>query len=75
MKVKELREELAKLDGELDVFCYSENDALVKNPQSVFCIEYVSKSTITTSRSPDGFPLINFSGKEEAAILEITADF
>jgi hypothetical protein len=80
MKVRELREQLSKLDPELEVVCYSEDDKLLTESRSfiLFDVTAVSTTEAEQLRLDDGTPYLKF-GKSRAAsavaTLEVTTDF
>jgi len=73
MKVRELLEKLSKLDSELEVVCFSEDNGSV-----CFDITSVSAAKVEKLRLEDGNPCLSFKMDElpeSVAILEVTADF
>ncbi|MCB2427985.1 hypothetical protein [Methylophaga pinxianii] len=79
MKVKELIEKLSKLDGALEVLCYTEDPLLVGKSNLVKALDIadVSETKLEVSRNESGEVQLNFTGKESQrafALIEITAD-
>lgn len=80
MKVRELQEQLSKLDQGLDVVCYSEDEKLLIEGQGFILLDFLAVSTAEAERLRlnDGTPYLKFgSGPASATIatLEITSDF
>lgn len=82
MKVRELQEHLSKLDPELEVVCYSEDERLLVEKRGfiLFDILAVSKTEAERLRldDGDGTPYLKFNqglASISMAILEITSDF
>jgi len=80
MKVQELQEQLNKLDPELDVVCYSEDERLLAEGRGfiLFDVLAVSPAEAEWLRLNDGTPYLTFgSGPASVAIatLEVTSDF
>ncbi len=80
MKVRELREQLSKLDPELDVVCYSEDERFLVEKRGFILFDVLAVSTAEAERLrlDDGTPYLTFdSGPALAAIatLEVTSDF
>jgi len=80
MKVRELQEQLSKLDPELDVVCYSEDERLLVKGRDFILFDILAVSTAEAERLRlnDGTPYLTFdTGPASAAIatLEITSDF
>jgi hypothetical protein len=80
MKVRELQEQLSKLDPELDVVCYSEDERLLVEGRGFILFDVVAVSTAEAQRLrlDDGTPYLTFDrGSASAAIatLEVTSDF
>ncbi len=80
MKVRELQEQLSKLDPELDVVCYSEDGRLLVEGRGfiLFDVLAVSKAEAERLRLDDGTPYLRFkkgSASATIATLEITSDF
>lgn len=80
MKVRELQEQLSKLDPELEVVCYSEDEKLLDEGRNftLFDVEAVSTSEAERTRLDDRTPYLKL-GKGPASgpigILEITPNF
>lgn len=80
MKVKELVEQLSKLDQELDVICYSEDECFLV-PGHIFRLLYIDNVSITEGenrRGDDGIPTLKLersSLSSKYAVLEVTTDF
>ncbi|HHC6507148.1 TPA: hypothetical protein ACN32Z_004425 [Vibrio parahaemolyticus] len=81
MKVKELIEELQKLDPEQCVTCYSEDEGLKTNdgPVQIFKIQDVSEAETESSRLNEGSgkPWLKFGKSDNSSkfvLLEITSD-
>ena len=80
MKVLELLEHLNKLDPELDVLCYSEDERLLSEKRSFILFEILDVSTIKAEQLflDDGTPYLKFdSGPASVAMatLDVTSDF
>jgi hypothetical protein len=80
MKVRELQEHLSKLDPELDVLCYSEDEKLLTEKRGfiLFDILAVNTSEAERLRLEDGTPYLKFErGPNSVAMatLEVTSDF
>lgn len=80
MKVQELQENLSKLDPELDVVCYSEDERLLVKGRGFVLFDVLAVSTTETERLrlDDGTPYLKFErgpGPANIATLEITSDF
>lgn len=80
MKVRELQEHLSKLDPELEVLCYSEDEKLLVEKQGfiLFDILAVSAAEAERLRLEDGTPYLKFEqGPASVAMvtLEVTSDF
>lgn len=80
MKVRELQEQLSKLDPKLDVVCYSEDEKLLVESRGfiLFDVLAVSAAEAERLRLADGTPYLKFErGSPSATIatLEITSDF
>jgi hypothetical protein len=80
MKVKELVEQLSKLDQELDVICYSEDECLLV-PGHIFRLLHISDVSITEGenrRGDDGIPTLKLERSllsSKYAVIEVTTDF
>lgn len=80
MKVRELQEHLSKLDPELDVLCYSEDEKLLTEKRGfiLFDISDVNTSEVERLRLEDGTPNLKFVRSPNSVImatLEVTSDF
>ena len=80
MKVRELQEQLNKLDPELDVVCYSEDERLLVEGRGFIPLDVLAVSTAEAERLrlDDGTPYLKFEkGPASATIatLEITSNF
>ena len=79
MKVKELLASLSKLDPEMDVLCYSEDEALIKKDHLFLILEIEELDVIEGEkcRGDDGIPTIKIgrsqSSKNHAA-LTVTSE-
>ena len=80
MKVRELQEKLAKLDPEVELACYCEDEEFLVDGRhfTLFEVEAVSSSDAERVRLDDGTPYLKF-GKSAASttigIIEITSKF
>lgn len=80
MKVRELQEHLSKLDPELDVVCYSEDERLLVEKRGFILFDILAVSTTEAERLHlnDGTPYLKF-GQGPASVamatLEIISDF
>jgi len=80
MKIRELQEQLNKLDPELDVVCYSEDERLLVEGRGFILLDVLAVSTAEAERLrlDDGTPYLKFEmGTASATIatLEITSNF
>ncbi len=80
MKVRELQEHLSKLDPELDIVCYSEDERLLVEKRGFILFDILAVSTAEAERFrfEDGTPNLKFDrGPASFAmtILEVTSDF
>ena len=80
MKVRELQEQLGRLDPELDVVCYSEDQRLLVEGRGFILLDVLAVSTAEAQRLrlDDGTPYLTFErGPASAALatLEVTSDF
>lgn len=79
MKIRELQEQLGKLDPELKVLCYSEDEKLLSEGRGfiLFDVSAVSTTEAEMLRLDDGTPYLKF-GKGPTSVtiatLEITSD-
>lgn len=75
MKVKDLIEQLNKLNPDLEVVCYSEDNAAIQKNQLFFTIDNIAAVKADISRNDNGLPLIRFHGDgHELVLLEMIAD-
>lgn len=80
MKVRDLIEALNKVDADLEIYGYTEDEALVTQ-QHLFRVFFVDGTDVTsaeTSRGDDGEPMLRFGSGEGArklAFLNLTTDF
>ena len=80
MKVRELQEQLSRLDPELDVVCYSEDEKLLVDRRGFILFDVLAVSTAKAERLrlDDGTPYLTFDSgpaSEAIATLEVTSDF
>jgi hypothetical protein len=80
MKVKELQQQLSKLDPDLEILCYSEDEALQDKDQvfRLLDIESVTTSEGERIRLDDGTPSLKFGKSPESeiiALLNVLSDF
>jgi hypothetical protein len=80
MKVRELHEHLSKLDPQLDVVCYSEDEKLSVKGRGFILLDVLAVDTIQAERLrlDDGTPYLKFGKSPTAsaiATLEVTTDF
>ena len=80
MKVRELQEHLSKLDPELEVLCYSEDERLLVEKRGFILFDILAVSTAKAERLrlKDGTPYLKFEqgpDSVEMATLEVTSDF
>jgi hypothetical protein len=80
MKVKELQEQLRKLDPELDVVCYSEDERLSAEGRGFVLFNLLDVRTTDAERLRlgDGIPYLRFKktkNSDTIAIIQITSDF
>lgn len=80
MKVRELQEQLSKLDSELDAVCYSEDEKLLVEGRGFILFDVLAISTTDAERLrlDDGTPYLKFEKgqtSETIATLEISSDF
>lgn len=74
MKVRDLLEQLNRLDPDLEVVCYSEDEAAFQKKQLFFSADKISTVNAEISRNEEGLPLISFRGNSPVALLEMIAD-
>lgn len=80
MKVRELQQKLNKLDPDLEVLCYSEDEILQSKGRMLclFDIAAVSTTQAEMVRLEDNTPYLklgNGPDSKNLAVLEITVDF
>jgi hypothetical protein len=78
MKVKELISQLEKLDGNLEVLCYSENNIHDDVVSAFYMIEDVSVAEGEKKRDLNGRPGIKFGKSGDSvkcALISIESDF
>lgn len=80
MKVRELQQQLNKLDPDLEVFCYSEDEILQSKGRMLclFDIAAVGTTQAEMVRLEDNTPYLKLEkgpDSKNLAILEITLDF
>ena len=80
MNIRELHEKLSKLDQEMDVVCYSEDERLLTEGRGFVLFDILAVSTTEAERLrlDDGTPYLKFDRSPESATiatLEITSDF
>ena len=80
MKVRELQEQLRKLNPELDVVCYSKDERLLVEGRGIVLFDILAVSTAEAERLrlDDGTPYLTFDRSPTSAViatLEVTSDF
>ena len=80
MKVRELQEQLSKLDPELNVMCYSEDERLLVEGRGFILFDVLAVGTTEAERLrlDDGTPYLRFEkGPTSVAIatMEVTSVF
>ena len=80
MKVKDLIFELEKIDPNLEIYGYSEDESIAtsKKPFHFFFVDSVSMNRAILSRSTDGSPQAQFDnghGSQKLALINMVADF
>ncbi len=80
MKVRQLQEHLSKLDPELEVLCYSEDERLLVEKRGLILFDILAVGTANAERLLLGgeTPYLKFDqgpDSVEMATLEITTDF
>ncbi len=80
MKVRELQEQLSKLDPQSEVICYCEDEKLADKSRHFILLDVVAVDTTEAKRLrlDDGTPYLKFGkGPDASAIvtLEVTTDF
>ena len=79
MKVKELKSKLDRMDHELDVILYCEDEKFSDDQKMFVVFEALSvdSAEVTRCRLDDGTPYLKFEtgrGAEKLALVEITSD-
>lgn len=79
MKVRKLQEELGKLDPDVEVVCYSEDEKLLVEGRGLIVLDILAVNTVKGEqlRLDDGTPYLKFGTDAGATIatLEVTSDF
>jgi hypothetical protein len=80
MKVKDLIKELGKIDQNLEIYGYSEDESIAtaKKPFRFFVVDSVSINPAILSRDSDGSPQAKFDdgpGSQKLALITMVADF
>jgi len=82
MKVKDLIEQLNKLDPNLELYGYTDDDCLATSDRAyhVFSVESVDESVIESERDSKGRPIFRFSNMEakesrKVAFINVSTDF
>lgn len=82
MKVKDLINQLNKLDPNLDVFCYTDDNCFATNERSsyMFSIEEANVANVEGERNEKNQPIFRFceegkKGSRKIAIINISTDF
>lgn len=80
MKVADLQHELAKLDPNLDVLCYTEDVGLASKERAFVLLDVVGVSITQAERLRlnDGTPYLKLGSgarSSDLAIVEVTSDF
>jgi hypothetical protein len=80
LKVKDLIAQLSKIDQNLDVYGYSEDESIATHdkPFRFFFIDGVSVNAAILSRGNDGAPQATFDhgpGSQRLALINMSADF
>ena len=80
MKVRELQAELNKLDPDLEVVCYTEDERLVAEGCLFTLLDFLAVQKVDAKRSrlPDGSPTLVLGKSPESepiATLEVTSEF
>lgn len=80
MKVKDLIGALSKLDPELDIICYSEDEALQAQGHTLRLLEVETVSVTEAERARDesGVPSLKLGKSalsESIAMIEVISDF
>ena len=80
MKVRELIAQLQKLDQQLEVLCYTEDDSLLAPKHGFRLLDIVATSVVEgdISRGDDHIPSLKLDKgpySQKHAIIEVTSDF
>lgn len=80
MKVRDLIEQLGKLDPSLEIYGYCEDVSIATDakPYRLFWVEDVTVSHVVRGRNEDGSPWAKFDFGPEAtplALVNMTSDF
>ena len=80
MKVKDLIKELSKLDENLDILCYTEDEELVPSEDlfRILAIDSVDTTVAEKTRLEDGTPSLKFGESElsqKHATINVTSTF
>lgn len=80
MKVRELQEELSRLDPGMEVVCYSEDEKLLAEGRGFILLDVTAVDTREAERLrlDDGTPYLKFGKSPTASdivILEVTTEF
>lgn len=80
MKVRDLIEQLGKLDPELELYGYCEDASIATEakPYHLFWVDDVSVSHVVRGRAEDGSPFATFDFGPDAvplALVNMTSDF
>ena len=82
MKVKDLIKELEKIDQNIDIYGYTEDENLASKEKTghVFSIDGVGEAFVEMKRNNKGQPTIKFGdyetkGARKIAIIDISTDF
>lgn len=80
MKVKDLIAQLSKIDENLEIYGYSEDESISTHdkPFRLFFIDDVSTNAVILTRGNDGMPQASFSsgpGSQRLALINMSADF
>lgn len=80
MKVCELKEHLSKLDPEMEVLCYSEDEKLLVEKQGFILLDIFAVNTVNAEklRLENGTPYLKFEqgpNSVKMATLEVTSYF
>jgi hypothetical protein len=79
VKVRELQQQLSKLDPDLEVVCYCEDEALLRDNRAfvLLDISVANATRAVRSRLDDGTPYLTFDNEKgnPIATLEVTSQF